>query len=164
MPKHLTSAVKPLKTFLSFKDFINNLLMSLSPSARSFFNFMTTCYFPCYMLLSFLVAREKYQAQYFTLLVTNKTFYVHEIRILAYKTMLWMFVVRTLAWCFPNIGNVKYPHGKTYQRQRFKSKHRKIENGKDCLTFHRTTAYHCCRSFFRSQKPMEMRTLKRTCT
>ena len=38
MTKHLTSAVKP------FKDFI--LLMSLAPSARSFFNFMTPCYFP----------------------------------------------------------------------------------------------------------------------
>ena len=29
--------------------------------------------------------------------------------------------------------------------QRFKSK-RKIANGKDCVTFHRTTAYHCCHS------------------
>ena len=45
MPKHLTSAVKPLRTFLSFKDF--NLLKSLAPSARPFFNFMTACYFPC---------------------------------------------------------------------------------------------------------------------
>ena len=61
MPKHITSAVKPLRTFLSFKDF--NLLKSLAPSARSFFNFITTCYFLVYMLLSFLVAREKYQAQ-----------------------------------------------------------------------------------------------------
>ena len=42
MPKHLTSAVKPLRTFLSFKDF--NLLKSQVPSARSFFNFMTACY------------------------------------------------------------------------------------------------------------------------
>ena len=38
---NITSAVKPLGTFLSFKDF--NLLMSLAPSARSFFNFMTPC-------------------------------------------------------------------------------------------------------------------------
>ena len=45
MPKHITSAVKRLRTFLSFKDF--NLLKSLAPSARSFFNFMTACYFPC---------------------------------------------------------------------------------------------------------------------
>ena len=44
MPKHLTSAVKPLRTFLSFKDF--NLLKSLAPSARSFFDFMTAYYFP----------------------------------------------------------------------------------------------------------------------
>ena len=37
MLKHLTSAVKPLRTFLSFKDF--NLLRSLAPSARPFFQF-----------------------------------------------------------------------------------------------------------------------------
>ena len=61
MPKHLTSAVKPLRTFLSFKDF--NLLKSLAPSARSFFNFMAALFFLVYMLLSFLVAREKFQAQ-----------------------------------------------------------------------------------------------------
>ena len=48
---------------------------------------------------------------------------------------------------FPYIGNVKYPHGRTYQQQRFKSKRRKIANGKDCVTFRRTTAYHCCHSF-----------------
>ena len=46
MPKHLTSAVSPLRTFLSFKDF--NLLKSLAPSAHSFFTFMTACYFPCF--------------------------------------------------------------------------------------------------------------------
>ena len=56
MPKHITSAVKPLRTFLSFKDF--NLLKSLAPSARSFFNFMTTCYFQvsgpsCYIIRIF---------------------------------------------------------------------------------------------------------------
>ena len=46
MPKHLTSAVKPLRT-KDFKDF--NLLKSLAPSALGapFFNFMTACYFPC---------------------------------------------------------------------------------------------------------------------
>ena len=44
--------------------------------------------------------------------------------------MLWVFVVRTLAWCshiLGPIGNVKYPHGRTDQQQRFKSK-RKISN------------------------------------
>ena len=45
MTKHLTSAVKPLRTILSFKDF--SLLKSPAPSARSFFNFMTACYLPC---------------------------------------------------------------------------------------------------------------------
>ena len=45
MQKHITSAVKPLRIFLSIKDF--NLLKFLTPSARSFFNFMTACYFPC---------------------------------------------------------------------------------------------------------------------
>ena len=45
MPEHLTSAVKPLITFLSFKDF--GLLKSLAPLSRSFFNFMTARYFPC---------------------------------------------------------------------------------------------------------------------
>ena len=56
MPKHLTSAVKPLRTFLSFKDF--NLLKSLAPSARSFFNFIAACYFQvsgpsCYIIRIF---------------------------------------------------------------------------------------------------------------
>ena len=44
--------------------------------------------------------------------------------------MLWLFVVRTLAWCshiLGPIGNVKYPHGRTDQQQRFKSK-QKISN------------------------------------
>ena len=45
MPKHLTSAVKPLRTFLSLNEF--NLLKSLAPLARSFLDFMTACYFPC---------------------------------------------------------------------------------------------------------------------
>ena len=35
MLKHVTSAVEPVRTFLSFKDF--NLLRSLAPSARPFF-------------------------------------------------------------------------------------------------------------------------------
>ena len=49
MPEHLTSALKPLRTFLSFKDFNLNLLKSLAPSALGapFFIFMTACYFPC---------------------------------------------------------------------------------------------------------------------
>ena len=57
MPKHLTSAVKPLRTFLSFKDF--NLLKSLAPSARTFFNFMTACYFPCLHVTYFLSSKRK---------------------------------------------------------------------------------------------------------
>ena len=52
MPKHLTSAVNPLRTFLSFKDF--NLLKSLAPSAHSFFTFMTACYFPSFHVTYFL--------------------------------------------------------------------------------------------------------------
>ena len=48
-----------------------------------------------------------------------------------------------LSMMFPCIGNVKYPHGRTYQQQRFKSKRPKIANGEDCVTFHRSTAYHC---------------------
>ena len=48
-----------------------------------------------------------------------------------------------LSMVFPCIGNVKYPHGRTYQQQRFKSQRRKNANGKDCVAFHRTTAYHC---------------------
>ena len=66
MPKHLTSAVKPLRTFLSFKDF--NLLKSLAPSARSFFNFIAACYFQvsgpsCYISFEFLIKRLKYSVQ-----------------------------------------------------------------------------------------------------
>ena len=53
-----------------------------------------------------------------------------------------------LSMVFPYIGNVKYPYGRTYEQQRFKSKRRKIANGEDCVTFHRTTAYHGCHSFF----------------
>ena len=43
-------------------------------------------------------------------------------QILAYKTVLWVFVVRTLAMVFPYIGNVKYPHGRTDQQHRFLAK------------------------------------------
>ena len=54
-----------------------------------------------------------------------------------------------LSMVFPCIVNVKYPHGRTYQQQHFESKRRNIVNGKDCITFYRMTAYHCCYSFFR---------------
>ena len=52
-----------------------------------------------------------------------------------------------LSMVFPYIGNLKYPHRRTDQQQRFKSK-RKISNTvKIALsTFHRTTAHHCCHS------------------
>ena len=50
-----------------------------------------------------------------------------------------------LSMGFPYIRNIKYPHGRTDQQQRFKSK-REISNGKDCVTFHRTAACHCCHS------------------
>ena len=53
-----------------------------------------------------------------------------------------------LSMVFPYIGNVKYPYGRTYEQQRFKSKRRKIANGEDCVAFHRTLAYHGCHSFF----------------
>ena len=46
-----------LRTFLSFKDF--NLLKSLAASARSFFNFMTACYFPCLHVTQFLSSDRK---------------------------------------------------------------------------------------------------------
>ena len=67
-------------------------------------------------------------------------------QILAYKTMLWMSVVRTLAWCFHILEMSSIHTGEHTKQQRFKSKRRKIVNGKDCVTFHRTTAYHCCHS------------------
>ena len=69
-------------------------------------------------------------------------------QILAYKTMLWMSVVRTLAWCFHILEMSSIHTGEHTKQQRFKSKRRKIVNGKDCVTFHRTTAYHCCHSLF----------------
>ena len=70
-------------------------------------------------------------------------------QMLAYKTMLWMSVVRTLAWCFHILEMSSIHTGEHTKQQRFKSKRRKIVNGKDCVTFHRTTAYRCCHSFFR---------------
>ena len=47
---------------------------------------------------------------------------------------------------FSCIGNVKYRQVITYQQQRLKSKRRKTANRKDCITFYRTTASHCCHS------------------
>ena len=62
-------------------------------------------------------------------------------QILAYKTMLWMSVVRTLAWCF-NIMEMSSIHtGEHTKQQRFKSKRRKIVHGKDCVTFHILTTF-----------------------
>ena len=57
-----------------------------------------------------------------------------------------MSVVRTLAWCFHILEMSSIHTGEHTKQQRFKSKRRKIVNGKDCVTFHRTTAYHCCHS------------------
>ena len=74
-----------------------------------------------------------------------------------FTSMKWDFSVQNnivsvccscLSMVFPYIGNSKYPHGRTNQQQRFKSKRGKISNVKDCVTFHRTTAYHCCHSLF----------------
>ena len=40
-------------------------------------------------------------------------------QILACKTVLWVFVVYTLAWCsHAYIANIKYPHWRTDQPQR----------------------------------------------
>ena len=55
----------------------------------------------------------------------------------------------TLAWCFHILEMSSIHTGEHTKQQRFKSKRRKIVNGKDCVTFHRTTAYHCCHSSFR---------------
>ena len=51
-----------------------------------------------------------------------------------------MSVVRTLAWCFHILEMSSIHTGEHTKQQRFKSKRRKIANGKDCVTFHRTTA------------------------
>ena len=59
MPKHPTSAVKPLITFLVFDDY--NLLQSLAPSAPSFFKFYDSLLFS--LFTCYLVAREKCRAQ-----------------------------------------------------------------------------------------------------
>ena len=40
-----------------------------------------------------------------------------------------------LSMVFPYIGNVKYPHGRTYQQQRLKSRRRKMETAKIALHF-----------------------------
>ena len=69
-------------------------------------------------------------------------------QILTYKTMLWMSVVRTLAWGFHILEMSSVHTGEHTKQQRFKSKRRKIVNCKDCVTFNRTTAYHCCPPFF----------------
>ena len=47
-------------------------------------------------------------------------------QILAYKTMLWMSVVRTLAWCFHILEMSSIHTGEHTKQQRFKSKRRKI--------------------------------------
>ena len=70
-----------------------------------------------------------------------KTFHVHEY--------MWMSLVRTLAWCFHILEMSSIHTGEHTKQQRFKSTRRKIVNVKDCVTFHRTTAYHCCHFFFR---------------
>ena len=48
-------------------------------------------------------------------------------------------------------------HTGEHTKQRFKFKRRKIVNGKDCVTFHRTTPYHCCHSSFRSYEEFSLR-------
>ena len=50
-----------------------------------------------------------------------------------------------LSLLFPYIANVKYPHRRTEGTNQ-KQDNSKNQNGKDCVTFHRTTAYHCCHS------------------
>ena len=52
-----------------------------------------------------------------------------------------MFVVRTLTWC-PQILEMWSIHtGEQINNSR-------NPTGKDCVTFHRTTAYHCCHSLY----------------
>ena len=53
--------------------------------------------------------------------------------------MLWVFVLRTLTWCSQIL--------EMWSIHRWEQiNNRKNPNGKDCVTFHRTTAYHCCHS------------------
>ena len=54
---------------------------------------------------------------------------------LAYKTMLWMSVVRTLAWCFHILEMSSIHTGEHAKQQRFKSKRRKIVTAKIALHF-----------------------------
>ena len=52
---------------------------------------------------------------------------------------MWVFVVRTLTWC-PQILEMWSIHtGEQINNG-------KNPTGKDCVTLHRTTAYHCCHS------------------
>ena len=54
--------------------------------------------------------------------------------------MLWVFVVRTLTWCSPILELWSIHTGEQINNS-------KNPNGKDCVTFHRTIAYHCCHSW-----------------
>ena len=54
--------------------------------------------------------------------------------------MLWVFVVRTLTWCSQILEMWSIHTGEQINNS-------KNPNGKDCVTFHRTTAYHCCHSW-----------------
>ena len=53
--------------------------------------------------------------------------------------MLWVFVVRTWTWCSQILEMWSIHTGEQINDS-------KNPNGKDCVTFHRTTAYHCCHS------------------
>ena len=53
--------------------------------------------------------------------------------------MLWVFVVRTLTWCSQILEMWSIHTGEQINDS-------KNPNGKDYVTFHRTTAYHCCHS------------------
>ena len=50
-----------------------------------------------------------------------------------------------LSLVFPYIGDVKYPHGRTAGTNQ-QQNNSENPNGKDFVTFHRTTACHCCHS------------------
>ena len=71
-----------------------------------------------------------------------KTFYVQEIRL---QNNVASVFSSYLSLVFPYIGDVKYPHGRTAGTNQ-QQNNSKNPNGKDCVTFHRTTAYHCCHS------------------
>ena len=53
--------------------------------------------------------------------------------------MLWVFVVRTLTWCSQILEMWSIHTGEQINNS-------KNPTGKDCVSFHRTTAYHCCHS------------------